>query len=867
MVDWSQAEAQLAHLSITAEEGFFISLFPPKQRGSKQVCHNIAQKGTIDKSTIEQYLERYPDHGLGYIPNWGGTKDSEIAYCRAIFYEDDNPATDLEHKRKQWETAGLPHPSLQIWTGGKSVHNYWILDTPCSGTDFRQAQRLLFRHIIATVPGVHVDKKLCNPARVMRLAGGRHPSTGEVSRIITATGERFPFAQLLALITGAEASDISTSSVCLPGSAAEEKGEQAALETPDLSPHPPRLSGLLSSAARKSLGEALPKNTPPPRRLSFPERDLDAKAYQSFVRSQEAYDSKYKPTGLHYSAMPHDRRVSTVISALAYCPERLEPGSGTYGDAFVIYAALVNEFGAEQAISIAQQAKWSTEHWDLVEQAETIARNSEERKEPYKRIYHIFDTAEYNGWSRPWPVLRELKREQRASEDDELLKELRHSSFKLWSQSAAAHLTLDSVFHPRIATLLGGRADAFPVAHTAMIAPFMTTMAAVLGKRYRIEIKTGWREPVVFWMGTVAPASSLKTPVANQFLGPLLTLDSTDQRAYKKQAAAYKAKPKEEREDAPKLPRQRVVIDATLEGLCTLLERENIPGVVAFHDELAAFIGSMDKYRANTNSDRAHWLSMWSGGAINVVRKGTEPILVEHTCVNVFGAIQQDKLTDLLHGDDAAARSGDGFWARFLWIVPEYRFPKQNLDESDITAELHRLIDELDNGVGRNTTVRLSSDAWTLFAQTCDDWSAEADRTYASRSAFLGKLRGYLARTAALLHALDHAASHPTEALSPVVPRSVMERAVVLCRYFLAQFDVLAPQVGGGDLPHWVVRIVAYAQTTEDGIVTHRDLVIRKWASTGNEARTMLERLVTDYGVGRLIKAIRRDQIRWQLST
>ena len=177
------------------------------------------------------------------------------------------------------------------------------------------------------------------------------------------------------------------------------------------------------------------------------------------------------------------------------------------------------------------------------------------------------------------------------------------------------------------------------------------------------------------------------------------------------------------------------------------------------------------------------------------------------------------------------------------------------------------MIDELDNGVGRNTTVRLSSDAWTLFAQTCDDWSAEADRTYASRSAFLGKLRGYLARTAALLHALDHAASHPTEALSPVVPRSVMERAVVLCRYFLAQFDVLAPQVGGGDLPHWVVRIVAYAQTTEDGIVTHRDLVIRKWASTGNEARTMLERLVTDYGVGRLIKAIRRDQIRWQLST
>lgn len=48
--------------------------------------------------------------------------------------------------------------------------------------------------------------------------------------------------------------------------------------------------------------------------------------------------------------------------------------------------------------------------------------------------------------------------------------------------------------------------------------------------------------------------------------------------------------------------------------------------------------------------------------------------MVDRTAVNVFGAIQQDKLTELLHGDDATAKSGDGFWARFLWIVPEYVF-------------------------------------------------------------------------------------------------------------------------------------------------------------------------------------------------
>jgi len=147
----------------------------------------------------------------------------------------------------------------------------------------------------------------------------------------------------------------------------------------------------------------------------------------------------------------------------------------------------------------------------------------------------------------------------------------------------------------------------------------------------------------------------------------------------------------------------------------------------------------------------------------------------------------------------------------------------------------------------------------------CDEWSAEADRTYASRAAFLGKMRGYLARCAGLLHALDYAAEPPGQAMGEVITRAVMERAVILCRYFICQFDVLAPQVGGGDLPHWVVKIVNYAQSTDTGIVTHRDLVLKKWAANGGEARQMLERLVNDYGVGKLIRAVRKDQTHWQL--
>lgn len=840
VVDWSQAATQLTHLGISPEEGFYLALFPPKDaRGAG--CRHIEVQGSFNREDVEQTLASLPGYSLGYIPNWGGTKNQDIRYCRALFYEDDGDSSQ-EEKASQWERAGLPHPSLQVWTGGRSVHNYWVLTEPCDGNQFRLAQKALFAQVIRSIPEAKVDVKLCNPARVMRLAGGTHPGTKEVSRVISATGERFPLEQLLSLCSGAASAP-----------AAPQGGGVAT---------PPK--GLLSAKARHHLGHNLPRVTAPQVARPLPDRDTESAAYQAFVDSQEVYDREYRPQGAHYSALPFAGKVALATEALRFCPERLEPGSGTYGEAFVILAALVNEFGPVQALEITVAASWSQEHWDLEQQIEAIAKSSEERgNAPHKRIYHLFDTAEWNGWARPWPVLRELKSAKLTDEDKDLLRELRQGSFRQWSTSAAARLTLSAIFHPRIAAMLGNRADAFPVSHMTMLAPFLTTMASVLGKRYRVEVKPGWREPMVLWMGTVAPASSLKTPVANQFLAPLQILDARDQRNYKADYRRWKAQGADAG-DPPELPRQRVVVDATLEGLCALLERENVPGVVAFHDELASFVGGMDKYRSN-KSDRAHWLSMWSGGGINIVRRGSEPILVERSAVSVFGSIQQDKLSEYLHGDDAATRSGDGFWARFLWVVPEHVFPEQNLSTEEITRELEELVGNLDAGVSSGCVAKLDPEAWQLFAETADEWSREADVTYSSRSAFLGKLRGYLVRLAGLIHALDYAAEAPEEEMPEFIRRDVMERAVVLAKFFLCQFDVLAPQVGGSDLPAWVVKITNLAKGREDRSVTHRDVLLRKWAATADEARGMLSSLVSDFGVGRMVKSTRKDQVRWEL--
>ena len=143
------------------------------------------------------------------------------------------------------------------------------------------------------------------------------------------------------------------------------------------------------------------------------------------------------------------------------------------------------------------------------------------------------------------------------------------------------------------------------------------------------------------------------------------------------------------------------------------------------------------------------------------------------------------------------------------------------------------------------------------------------DTTYAARAAFLGKLKGYTARFAGLLHALDYADRLEGEELmngiDKEIPGAVMQRAVVLAKYFLNQFDVLAPQVGGNeDLPGWVVKILRLAASRPDKRVTSTDLRTRKWGKDAEERRRMLTEMVEKYGQGRLLKAPRANQVWWQ---
>lgn len=114
----------------------------------------------------------------------GGVKDTDVTGCGVLFAEWDDGAP-IDEQATRWQLLGLPEPTAQVSTGGKSVHAYWRLTEPIPPDEWRPLQQRLIAH-------VNGDPQCKNPARVMRLPGSIYfdKRTGEatgVCRIISTS--------------------------------------------------------------------------------------------------------------------------------------------------------------------------------------------------------------------------------------------------------------------------------------------------------------------------------------------------------------------------------------------------------------------------------------------------------------------------------------------------------------------------------------------------------------------------------------------------------------------------------------------------------------------------------------------------------
>ena len=298
----------------------------------------------------------------------------------------------------------------------------------------------------------------------------------------------------------------------------------------------------------------------------------------------------------------------------------------------------------------------------------------------------------------------------------------------------------------------------FPVAYIAM--SLLTAIATAVGDTCWLKVKTEWMERPLMYVALLGNPGSVKSHPMKFAMKPILDRDIQSRKLYSEQLKEYRKRLKAG-EDPPKPKcRQRIVQDVTMEGLCKILE-DNSAGLCLWSDELANWLGSMDKYRKGGN-DVGTWLSIFNAQPIFDDRKGVDDkITIARPFVNVIGSIQPKVFAKYFSGQ----LRHNGLLSRILVIFNDDQDKMPYDSYMDVPEELverwRNLIDtilDLTDGYYEfgEAVYTLSEDAKAAFStwsdRNTDAVNEEADKTICE---FFQKIKNYVYRFALVLQILE----------------------------------------------------------------------------------------------------------------
>lgn len=788
-IDWKTAKTFLDLLGKNGDARF--RAFPHKHT-PVEIKKKLKARSIAGEGSGVQVLQAQ-NAGLGIylVINKGGDTKASIKLCIAYFAEFDGESEDIQLQRVA--DSGLPEASIINRTQGGSLHFYWLLSEPVANTALWQGDMKRLAAYLKSDPSIN------DPSRVMRLPGcyymdGNQQPVGLVETIHISDCRY-------------KREDIVN---CIP---------------PDPTPFLEK-----------------PKTTSP---------------------------KKTKKT----------RTSERALSQLKQVPART-PGEGSRSQYLDLLWALSSIIGPDAAgREMAQHSpSWAAEE-DLVAKAKEANGELQDGTffELTRKHWNISDpnsqepAAEPSGAAQGGSDTYDDEDEDELTEDD---LELQREAMDRYRKAQDATIDLKEVFGPIWGQLLIDRAAAFPCDPVMLLLPMLCFMASIIGTRASIKVKGGWLEPFIIYGLIAQAASSLKSPAAGVFLRVLAKLQSESAQAYKKLITTHKQKEKRWKAECaqittaakksgespdypeppePPMPARHYYIETiTIERLAEIHAQNNVPGLLAYHDELSDWFASLDK--RNGQSDRPKWLKLWTGQALKHDTRTSLSAFAERTAVSTCGFIQPDKLA-ALHAaeyDSDFDTSGDGLWARFLPVIPKNIPFTFNDLEVDITDELMALANSLDS-LPRDLVLNIHASAINdVFKPKWEAWSEMESQTSPSRQAFIGKLRGYSVRIAGLLHLLNDSSG-----IDLTIAQPTAMTAVKLCDFFLAQFDQLAPQVTAhGEVSGPVAKFLS--KVKEKGLQEVRARDVQTWKLLGRKAKAknyikFLQQLA-DQGIGEVVR-------------
>lgn len=147
---------------------------------------------------------QYEPFNVYFVANGQGYLKKDVATYKAMFCEYDD-ISDLNEQQNRWEKLGLPEPSVQVFSGGKSIHCYWTFHEPIPKED----GDILILDLIELTKSDSSVKTACHLMRIppfKYVDNKTHKYNGKVAEIVTISEKRYSYEELRVAIPFTESS-------------------------------------------------------------------------------------------------------------------------------------------------------------------------------------------------------------------------------------------------------------------------------------------------------------------------------------------------------------------------------------------------------------------------------------------------------------------------------------------------------------------------------------------------------------------------------------------------------------------------------------------------------------------------------------
>jgi replicative DNA helicase len=358
-----------------------------------------------------------------------------------------------------------------------------------------------------------------------------------------------------------------------------------------------------------------------------------------------------------------------------------------------------------------------------------------------------------------------------------------------------------------------GRRMAVQAAETLQVSPAMSgcfllgALSAAAVGRARVDMGSGYREPVQLYIAVGADPSERKSPCLKMMTQPLHAYqqEENERRAPEmrqqrliretREIALRKAQQKGDEQEVARLgeelagmretrPYHLILTDATAEALGQAMSKNE--GRMAVISGEGALLSVLAGCYAQGPANLDAVLQGYSGEAVSVARIGRPPVQIKEAALSICLAVQTEVLDSFLQNQQLRQR---GTVARFLVAEPESMIGRRQVIGPAMAPQLQAEYDKrLKDILALPAPIPLKPDEDARAAW--EDWASEVERRSLPggdlrglAGGWEGKLAGNTLRIAGLLTLLEF------ETLT--IREHLMRGAIRIARWFAASMIAL----------------------------------------------------------------------------